>query len=196
MYLFNKPTTICQHWNQLDDYCPFDMMTNQKTKLPAGIDYSSESTNQRNSISKPYLILRKSYPEAQSKHLRHACQRLVPDDLLSKYSDAQLTSSDFNKERTSTIQPKYISSIQSKSNLQIVYKNYCMDGFGGLYGGLNNLKYKTQLCRKYLAYGKCPYAEMCSFAHGESELRHVNVIGVQYAAKHHQIVFLFFLYIK
>lgn len=32
-------------------------------------------------------------------------------------------------------------------------------------------RYKTALCKNYLAAGRCPYGKKCQFAHGEAELR-------------------------
>ena len=36
----------------------------------------------------------------------------------------------------------------------------------------NNLdmKYKTEICKKFQTNGKCPYGEKCRFAHGKQEL--------------------------
>lgn len=35
-----------------------------------------------------------------------------------------------------------------------------------------SVKYKTELCRNYSAYGVCSYSSRCQFAHGQEELRH------------------------
>jgi len=31
-------------------------------------------------------------------------------------------------------------------------------------------KYKTEICKKFQSFGKCPYGDKCRFAHGEQEL--------------------------
>ncbi|CCE82293.1 Piso0_002013 [Millerozyma farinosa CBS 7064] len=39
---------------------------------------------------------------------------------------------------------------------------------------LNTQLYKTELCASYVKTGVCPYGSKCQFAHGESELKHVD----------------------
>eukprot|EP00941_MAST-03F_sp_MAST-3F-sp1_P002650 g2650.t1 len=38
-------------------------------------------------------------------------------------------------------------------------------------GPVQNLLFKTELCRSFLESGHCPYGHKCQFAHGEAELR-------------------------
>ncbi|CAX44259.1 zinc finger-containing regulatory protein, putative [Candida dubliniensis CD36] len=39
---------------------------------------------------------------------------------------------------------------------------------------INTQLYKTELCASFMKTGVCPYASKCQFAHGESELKHVE----------------------
>ena len=39
---------------------------------------------------------------------------------------------------------------------------------------VTNERYKTELCRKFMENGSCPYGKKCQFAHGYHELRPVS----------------------
>jgi hypothetical protein len=35
----------------------------------------------------------------------------------------------------------------------------------------NMTRYKTELCKKWIQYGSCPYRQKCRFAHGKEEIK-------------------------
>jgi hypothetical protein len=55
------------------------------------------------------------------------------------------------------------------------------NGWGGGGGGLPPSRYKTELCRNYLATLSCQY-NGCAFAHGVDDLRACNAPGSSYGA--------------
>ena len=44
-------------------------------------------------------------------------------------------------------------------------------------------KEKSQLCKKYLEFGFCPYEKKCKFAHGSHELRKNQQVNSKYKTK-------------
>jgi hypothetical protein len=44
-------------------------------------------------------------------------------------------------------------------------------------------KEKSQLCKKFLEFGSCPYQKRCKFAHGSHELRKNQQVNSKYKTK-------------
>ncbi len=66
--------------------------------------------------------------------------------------------------------------LKNKNNFNFIpkyqmYKNKSLDQ-----------KYKTELCKKFLETGRCPYGSKCRFAHGQEELK-TNPINTNYKKK-------------
>lgn len=58
-------------------------------------------------------------------------------------------------------------------------------GFTETYGkpSIRKDKEKSQLCKKYLEFGFCPYEKKCKFAHGSHELRKNQQFNSKYKTK-------------
>ena len=46
-----------------------------------------------------------------------------------------------------------------------------------------NNKEKSELCRKFMEFGYCPYQKKCKFAHGSHELKKNNTTNSKYKTK-------------
>ena len=62
----------------------------------------------------------------------------------------------------------------NKSNLSSEYKLNIISEH------LKDPKYKTEMCKSFVKYGKCSYKKKCRYAHGESELISKNISNKNY----------------
>lgn len=48
----------------------------------------------------------------------------------------------------------------------------------GLPRAAKSALYKTELCKNFTNTGECKYGDMCQFAHGKDQIRHVYILNI------------------
>ena len=66
--------------------------------------------------------------------------------------------------------PVYFNQNYKMNKRKLKMKKNAMDPVNFEEEKKNDPKYKTELCKKFQATGRCPYGFKCQFAHGKEEL--------------------------